>query len=227
MGDIDYPPYYYRSGEQMSGISFIVASNVAAELGYRLLPHRVPFSRAIYELEKGRGDLIAHLFNTPKRAKQLVFTRVPHLHEALHFFSLTHTKLAYRLHPQDMFGYVLGVVRGYSNGPYIDANKDKFRLDVLNNEKTQIRTLLAGRFPAAIGTKPVIIYHANAMGVRGQLKFLEPAISNEPVFMGFSRRLPNAVKLATEFDEALILFMQTQEYRDLLRRYSIQSPLIN
>jgi len=85
-----------------------------------------------------------------------------------------------------------------------------------------IRKLLGGRSTIAVGTKSVILHHATQMGVVDKIKFLEPPISDDPVFMGFSKTRQDAAELAQTFSAELRRFKATQHYQDILQKYGFE-----
>lgn len=223
VGDKNYPPYYYYENNEYAGFSIEVAKIVAEKLNYKLIFRRIPFARAIAELRNGNADMITNFFISPERENIVVFTTESHINEKLYFFTRVDENLIYSGYISDLNKYKIGVVSGYSNGSYIDSHPDEFTLQNVIGEPQQIKMLIKKRYQLAIGTKEVIIFHANKMKLADKIKFLEPPISNDLVYMGFSKKLPNAEKLAHDFSEVITDLKTTETYRNLLIKYGFDT----
>lgn len=215
----NYKPYYYYDNNEYTGFSLEIARIIANNLNYELEFYQVPFARAIVELENGNADMIANFFITPNRKNIVSFTTESHISESLHFFVKKGTIIPYYGHPSDLKNYKICIVKGYSSGPYIDTHLEEFSLESTSGETSQIKMITNERIPVAIGTKQVILTHAKKMGLSNEIKFLEPAISTDFVYMGFSKANPNAKKLALEFSEAIKELKKTTKYKELLKKY--------
>lgn len=224
VGDKNYPPYYYFEDNKYSGFSIEIAQIVAKKLKYELKLHRVPFARAIEELKNGSSDMITNFFMSPQREKIVYFTTESHIYEKLHFFTLKNEQIPFSGIVKDMRDYDIGIVSGYSNGSYIDTHPKEFKLISVTGEPQQIMMLLNNRYKLAIGTKEVIIFQANKLNLLDKIKFIEPPISNDLVYMGFSKKIPGAIQISEDFSREITSLKKTETYTNLLIKYGFNTP---
>ncbi|WP_163835289.1 substrate-binding periplasmic protein [Spartinivicinus ruber] len=224
LGMVDYPPYYFQDDQDtIRGISAETAQKLAKQLNHKIIFKRYPFGRVVLYLQTGEADMVCQFFNTPDRAKAVIYTGVPHAFESAWMFIKKGSNINYQNNLQELSNYRFGGVIGYSFGKAYDTANYLNKQNAVS-EQEQIKMLLAGRFDIALGTKPTIIYHAKRMQVLDQIEFLTPTLADSPVYMAFSRARDDAYELAAKFTEALVEYKKTDEYRQLLKKYHFEYP---
>ena len=218
----DSPPFYYFDDQtsQWRGISVDVCERVAQQLGYKLEYRRYPFSRLLQHVGDGRADIACTLFNTSKRAPGVTFTSIPHAFETVSVFRRAGDEPLDSSDINWLREFQLGGIRAYYYGEALEDDTAFKKLRV-NDEEQLIKVLLGGRVDYALGNKPAIELHAERLGVRNQIEFMEPPVFRGPIYIAISRQREDAHKLAADFSRAVQRFRDTDEYVYLLARYGI------
>lgn len=219
----DYPPFYFFDSEagQWRGISVEVCERVARELGYTLEYRRYPFSRLLQHVGDGRVDIACTLFNTSTRAPGVTFTSIPHAFETVSIFRRVGGESLDSSDINWLRQFQLGGIRAYYYGEALEDDSAFKKLRV-NDEEQLIKVLLGGRVDYALGNKPAIELHAERLGVRNQIEFMEPPVFRGPIYIAISRRREDAHKLAADFTRAVQRFRETDEYAYLLQTYGFE-----
>lgn len=227
LAELDYPPFYFQEDGALRGAALEIAVAVAARAGYELRFERFPWRRMQALLRVGDVDMSILYFKTPERARDVVYTDAPHIHEASSLFvrrdsPLNTASAAFDGDLAALKGHRFGHVRGYSHGPAYDDGT--FTKQAVTDERALIEILIRGRIDLAVGNKPAIVRYARERGVEDKLRFLSPPIHSAPNYMAFSRAHPHAEALAALFTRELRQFMQTPEYAQILVRYGFERP---
>ncbi len=127
-----WPPYFLESEHSSvdKGIGVDLVQAVFSRLeGVRPSFPKVPWKRALMEVQSGSKDAVALLLKTPEREEHMLFT-VPVIQtEGMLLFHKNRFPQGFEWQTvEDLKPYKLGVVRGYSYGPLLDAfiaNHDK------------------------------------------------------------------------------------------------------
>jgi ABC-type amino acid transport substrate-binding protein len=221
VGKTDYPPFYFQENASgpMLGISMEACEIVAKRLGHTLKYDRYPFARVVNSLDNGSADMVCNFFNTPARAAVVVFTSVPHVYESAFLFVKVGKNVDWKGGSlQQLSKYTFGGIRGYSFGQEYDT-ATYLQKDEATDEVSQIKMLLADRFDIGVGNKAALLVQAKALGVDKDLVFLEPVIAVGPVYMAFSKKLPDAQQLAADFSREIAKLRDTPEYKKILKKY--------
>ncbi len=218
----DYPPFYYFDDDtqQWRGISVEVCERVAQELGYTLEYRRYPFGRLLQHVSDGRADIACTLFNTSQRAPGVTFTSIPHAFETVSVFRRVDNTPWESQDINWLRQFQLGGIRAYYYGEALQDDSEFKKLRV-NDEEQLIKVLLGGRVEYALGNKPAIELHADRLGVRNQIEFLEPPVFRGPIYIAISRQREDAYKLASDFTRVVQRFRDTDEYLYLLQEYGM------
>ncbi len=225
IADADYPPFYFEdpTTHEIKGVSTEVCQIIAAKLGHTLTFKRLPFARLLHNLQAGNVDMACTLFNTSGRAKGITYTSVPHVFETIWLIHLKSTPISLSDLPSKLTTQQIGGIRGYFYGKKISENSAT-NLLLVQNEEQLVRTLIAGRIDAMLGNRHAIDLYAAKEHISDQIAYHPDPIHQGPVFMAFSRSKKDSHKLASRFTKALVSFMKTQEYAEILKKYQVAAP---
>jgi polar amino acid transport system substrate-binding protein len=120
---------------------------------------------------------------------------------------------------KDLKGYTIGVVAGFSYGTVFD-NADYLKKEEVPDARRLVNMVVSGRLPLGIENEAVIRGVAVSLGVAGSVRFLNPPVHTRKLYAAFSKRL-GLQQLAVEFSRNLKDFRDTEEYRDILRKYGL------
>lgn len=180
----------------------------------------LPWQRAMKSVRLNEIDAIIPIYRTPEREEFIAYPDEP-------FFSLD-TVLITRadsdftwtgdLH--ELEGMPINVVSGTSHGETFD-NADYLDKWESSTVETMLRMVHAGRQGVGVRERDVVVPLARKLGILKDLTILDPPVTSEKVYLGFSRT-PENEQLAVRFSETLKAFKQTEQYRALLCEYGLE-----
>ncbi|WP_195891464.1 substrate-binding periplasmic protein [Luminiphilus syltensis] len=212
----DFPPFYYRDGDDFRGISIDVARAVLNRLGYSIHVTQAPsIPVAIADLETGRADLEPNLSATRERMRSAYFTKTPHIHESQDLIIRADTTLNFNGDLKILDDLLVGVISGWTYGPEFDGTEIIQRVFVRDSYQ-QLRGLLAGNYDVAIHNRESFLFQARELGVGQAFKVVSPSVYHLPVTMAVSKRYSNARELVERLDAEIKRFIDTAEYDQIL-----------
>lgn len=216
----DFPPYHYldENGEETG---FIV--DIIREAG-RQIPLTVRFSqyawsRCLELVRTGRADAMMNLFKTKERTTFMIFSNNILAREKNVLFKRKQTPLAFTGDLSVLIPYRLGAILNYSYGPGFDSTEFPLMIR-LETEADLIKSLVNKRCEVIVGNAIVIRRLMRQMGVADQVDTLLPAVSDDPLYLGFSKKLGHQ-DLADRFSEALALLKATGAHAAILKKYGL------
>ncbi len=214
-----YPPYYYKKGGKHTGICVDLVNAVAKKMGLEVTYKVFPWKRLLLSAKKGEVDAIMPLFRTREREEYLYFDGLSLTYEINHFFTSTDASVSYDGDFEDIKTYRIGVVSNYSYGSSFDKY-EFYKKIVSQDDKHLIEMFMHNRFDIGVGNKYVIRFFAGKADVLDKIKFLDPHITKEMLYIGFSKTRNNG-ELSRKFSKTLQDFRTTAEYQKLKEKYRI------
>ncbi len=216
----DYPPFYYRDETgAFRGASYEIVVHLAQGLGFEVTSTQVPSMRVMLaELNAGRQHISVNLTATDARRKVALFTTTPHIFETQNLITRADTELEYEGDLEQLKGYRYGPIFGWTYGPAFDSAQYLDKVYV-NDSADQLRWLLSGQFDVAVNNRQFFQHMAQEMGVSRAFRILDPPVHVLPVTIAISHQYPGAEALRDELDKAVVSFIQTDEYMNILLRY--------
>lgn len=215
----DWFPYTVNEDGRASGFELEVFQVVAANMGLDAEYVAFPWKRCLKSLETGKADVLVSLLKTPERE---VYTLFPDEH-----ISRSDTVLAARKNDPVEYGGDLGRLKGLRIGVFLgfsygqDFDRAAFldTVDVVDT-RTMLELLAKERIDLAADNRAVLQAQARRMGLSEQVRFLEPPIHRQNLYVGFSRA--NGLEpLSREFSRALTAFKQSGGYARILEGYGL------
>lgn len=214
-----YPPYYYKENGKLTGFCVDLADSVASIIGLEVVYKEFPWKRLILSARKGDVDAIMPLFKTKEREEYLLFNGLELAFEKIHFFTIKDFPVSYIGSFEQISDYRIGVVTNYSYGKTFDNFRFSKKVVTLN-DKHLIEMFINKRFEIGVGNKYVVQHYANQAGFVHSIKFLDPPISEEMLYLGFAK-MARKDALAEKFAKVLRAFKDTDEYDILTEKYGI------
>ncbi|PTY36226.1 hypothetical protein BGP77_02635 [Saccharospirillum sp. MSK14-1] len=193
-GNPDYPPYLWRSTEDENAL---VGANqqLLEEVGQRLgIPIEVVYtgswSRAQEEVRAGRVDLIAGAFLTKPRLQYMDY-----IHPAFYTTrSLVWTRQDQTLTYQDWADLSrwqgISLINNSLGQDFDSYAREHLNIDSVATLDQAMRMLVQGRVDYLLYEEFPAAAYAERLGFTGQLRSLEPPISQEQLFLTLSHRSP-------------------------------------
>lgn len=223
----DYPPYIFEVNGKTVGICAELAEAAFHRLGITVTYSQYPFPRMLKYGQTGDVDAVMLVFKTQEREKYLYFPDHALSYEENSFFTLKDFHISYSGNVNELKNHTVGVIRGFSYGHIFDNATFIKRIETADDEML-IKLLLASRYKIAVGCKSVINYHAEKNGIIDKITFLTPNLfSKKPLYIGFSKAIPENRELTIKFSEALSDILKTDTYHNILNKYNIDHSETN
>lgn len=212
-----YPPYYFEKNGVLTGFCIDLVNAVALEMGIEVTYKAYPWKRMLLSAEKGEVDAVMPLFRTREREEYLYFNGLGLAYETTHLFTSVDASISYDGALKSVASSSIGVVTDYSYGSEFDSFVFPHKV-ITQDDKHLIEMFMYDRFDIGVGNRDVVSYYADMKGLAGKLKFLDPPITKETLYIGFTRKR-NHADLAEKFAKALQAFKTTAEYLKLIDKY--------
>lgn len=212
-------PYTYKESGQAAGFEIEIFKSVLKTMNIEAIFLKFPWRRCLKNLETGDGDALVSLLKTPERE---LYAHFPATHISISktvFLATADSDVKFSGPLEDMRGYRIGTLMGFSYGEAFDKATDLKRDDV-SDTSTLIRKLLTGRNDLCVENIIVAKAYASKMGVLDKVRFLDPPIHVQKLYVGFSKA--NGLKiLSDDFSAHLADFKASEPYRAILRKYGV------
>jgi len=214
-----YPPYYFYHNGQATGICVDVLHWVAQDLKITITYESYPWKRLLSSAQQGQIDGVMPLFRTVERESYLYFDGLDIAPEKNVLFSWKNSDVMYDGSFQSLAHYPIGVVSEYSYGKKFD-NFNGFTKVVTQSDQHLIEMFKFKRFSIGVANQGVAMFYAKKEGIAEKIQFLTPPISNEQLYIGFSRIRGHEL-LSKEFVQSLKRIKEAGLYQEILAKYGM------
>ncbi len=215
-----YPPYYFHTEEGYRGVCVEIIENLCAAMDLQIKYIEYPWKRLLLSAQRGEVDAILPLFKTTQREKYLNFGNLILAYEEVNFFVKKDSQLRHIDNHEELFQHLIGVVSGYSYGDYFDS-RSGVKTVVTQNDKHLLKMFIHNRFPVGIGNRFVVAHNASLFGVPGDIAYLHPPVSREPLYMGFTKK-GGKEHLTGRFSQMLVQFKKSERYLKIIQKYGLE-----
>ena len=221
----EWPPFVTPSLPD-DGLSGALMRATFERLGYAVRIDYFPWKRAMeLGLHDPRYAGLLAVWRTPEREKQCHFS-VP-VGNTLTVIASLKDKPVAASRVDDLRGIRIGIVGGYSNGDEFDALVRQHQLDVEEgvNDETNLRKLLARRFPALVIERRVLrhlLATRFTAADRERIAVNDRVFRERPVHLCF-RRSPEGQLQQRAFNDAARTLDFNQLEKDYWRRIGQQT----
>lgn len=216
----EYPPYEYTADGIPMGMHIEIIQIASERLGIKADIRFYPWARALEMVKTGEVDTIFSLFKTPEREAFLYYPGEPLANEKN--ILITHknsTKEAKSL--EDIAGWKIGIVRESAYGKEFDAYPNITRHEVAHIEQLIKMAAAGNRFDATPVNEYVFAYKVKELGLTGQFKKLDFTVSDEPLYIGFSKaKGPSHKKLAEDYSQVLMQLRKEGIIDKIIQKYT-------
>lgn len=218
MAMTEFPPY---TGADLpgGGSATLITRAVLARQGLEMTVSVRPWARALNETQEGIFDGLIGVWRSPDREQTLLFPKPLGLTNQIGFMARVGTAISVN-DLRQLRGLTIGVVHGYANPPAVE--EAQLRLEPAVDDLRNLRKLLIGRIDLALIDKGVArhLIHTQLPSGLTQLKWLEPAVTEMPLYTAMSRRSPHAQARVAQFNVGLDRIRQDGELDPLLKSFS-------
>ena len=213
-----YPPFYFfDENNQPAGICIDIISQVAQSMNLSVQYSSYPWKRMLKYGKEGKVDAVMPLFKTDKREQFLIFPETGVIDEANHFFTATSNAIKSSGEITELVNHKIGVIDNYSYGKIFD-NTNFTNKTIVQYPKQLIQLALNKRIELGIGNSQVLSYLAKKMDVANKIQFLNPPVTIDPLFIGFSKTRVDQ-HFVNKFNQQLQNFKATKAYLEIIQAY--------
>ena len=213
-----YPPYEFVEGGTVKGVDADMIKAVCSKLGLTPKFEETPWKRAVSDVKEGKVDAIFSLYINDERKEFLYFpekglSREKNILVSKKGGDVKIAKLG------DLDGKTVGVVSEYSYGDAFDNYKSATR-DESANAETLLKKLENDRIPVIIINELVYNSLAKKLGLSDKLEIQPFAVSDEPMYVAFSKAKGDAAKgMAEAFSKAIGEVSASGEQQKIIDSY--------
>lgn len=219
--DRDYAPYYTWDNGVLKGPCGDIVSAVFGNMGVEVNFIPAPWVRVIKMVEEQTADAALCATETEERRAYAVFPDEALLSYDATLFVLEGSPLT-SSDASTLTEGSFGLVSGYSFAG-LDLELEErglVRLETTSRESL-VRVLLAGRVDMVLDSRLPIFADAETYGAAGQIRALEPTLSETPGYLMFSAK-DGAGDFAQAFSDELAKFKKTPEFAEIAARYNMR-----
>ena len=187
---ISAPPsiWVQEDGDKITGSIVDILSELFTEAGVEIVPKKLPWARAIENMKSGHLDMMPVIFYTPERAKSMVFT-IPYVEVPTVVF-VAQGKIFPFDKLEDLIGRQGLMIRDDSIGPEFKHFKSKLNLTKVNDYKTMLKMLNAGRADYAVCAKYGLLIEAKRLGYEEKVTALKVPVASRSLHIAISKKSP-------------------------------------
>jgi len=190
----DWPPFRISEGGTLTGLDLDLMEEIARRTGARVQVAKMPWGRALTEMQSGGVDVMTGLAYRDERAEYIAYTETPYFKCTTSFYTLTGQGDRIRTYEdlaQHQIGYVL-------HSAYFDRFDNDSSLDKVGvaQEEILIDMLMTRRFGVMIGTDCQVDYFIKRQGYADKIEKVAYNPGNSvDLYLGISRKSPWAQKI--------------------------------
>jgi polar amino acid transport system substrate-binding protein len=202
---LEYPPFIYSDENQVKGPIVDKVKDIFGKLGVNVTIKIFPIARGLLMVKNGKVDAYFSLKRTPRREKDLLFTKEPLIKQPFVFFVKKGSKIKWAGDIRDIRKYRFGVVSKTSYGLIFDGYvKDGLisNIDEAQSFELNIKKLIAGRIDLVINSYDVGNYLIKKLDAEDEVIALFPPVEIINSYLAFTK-VRDYSYLANRYDSIL------------------------
>ncbi|MBF0258901.1 MAG: transporter substrate-binding domain-containing protein [Desulfamplus sp.] len=220
LATIEYPPF---TGQNLKNGGALAELAVAAFKlsGYSVEITYLPWMRGLEMTKFGDYDGLMDMWYRPEREKFFIFSESTEANQIV-LFKRKDNPANFSTY-EDLKRYSIGIVRGYANPPEFDAMIEQLNVEAVEGEITNIKKLLGGRVDLVLMDLKVGWYMINTVFPEQAdlLISLPKVLKNDPIYIGFSRAVPDIQTKVDAFNQGIKTLRESGEYKSILERHNL------
>lgn len=215
-----YAPY---SDEALPGKGFSNELIVEAmkRAGHTVEIVMLPWARALEGAVNGEFDILPSVWKTPEREKSLIYSDSYAINRVV-FVKKAGDPFEFKT-LGDLKGKKVGIVKEYGYGAEFLSNPD-FSREETTGIGFNLKKIALGRIDLTLDDAYTLqsIINTQTPELRSELALTQGALSENPLYMTFSRKRPDAQKLADAFNGELARMRADGSYDRILDKYGMR-----
>lgn len=222
----DDPPYFIAEGDRVIGIDADIVREAMRRMECRLSLAKLPWARALMELERGRVDMLSGAYRTSERERYAHYASTVGLISPNVLF-VRDSKIDWRefagLRDILVAGFVLGAQVKVSYSEEFDdlARDPRFRKKLQYAPRRELlwAMLARNRVDAVIADRLTGLYEIRGLGLEEQIFPTDMVVSDEPAFFIFSKATVDQA-FVERFDSVLQAMLNDGAFEAIVQRYT-------
>jgi len=210
----NYAPY---SDVALPGNGFAndLTAKIMKQAGYEVSVSVLPWVRALEGTESGEFDILPSAWYTEERGQKLLFS-MPIAQSRLVFVKPADSKFEFHT-LKDLTGLRVGIVSGYTYEPAFLASP-LFQRQAVADVLANLRRVATRHIDLTLDDELTVrfIIHSRAPELEPMLALTRGVLSEQGLFVTFSKQRPDAAKLLADFNAGLARMRADGSYDKLL-----------
>ncbi len=221
-----FPFSAYRNGQTEGFVVDVIrAAYAAVAIEVKFDP--MPFKRCLTKVESGT-DLGCFTVNRQEDTeKQFLLHKVPLFNDTGGIYDMEKSGLPAKVSPADLIGHRVGYTHGYTYGDYLD-NTDGIIKEEAPNDLSNLKKLAYGRQEYSLVSVITAAYlfktYPKDFPV---LPRLAGTVTEQEMFVGFSRHRPDSIEAAAKLDEGLLIIRKNGTYSKIVSNWLGRYPMLD
>ncbi|HEV2674861.1 MAG TPA: transporter substrate-binding domain-containing protein [Aliidongia sp.] len=216
----NYAPY---SDAALPGDGFAndLTTRIMRQAGYDTSVTMLPWIRALEETEAGRFDILPSAWRTEDRAQTLLFS-APIAMSRLVFVKAASSPFEFRS-LEDLAGLTVGTIAGYTYEPEFLASP-LFERPAVTDILLNLKMVAARHIDLTLDDELTLrfIIRSRAPDLAPLLALTQGVLSQQPLFVSFSKQRPDAEQLLAAFNTGLARMRADGSYQRLLALHQME-----
>jgi polar amino acid transport system substrate-binding protein len=222
----DDRPYFEQAADgSVTGLTAAVTREALKRSGCEAEFVKMPFARALVELENGRLDILPDTLRKPARQRFAHFSQPAAIGVPNVLFTSVDAARKFKLNKlEDLVGsgFRLGVQIGVAYGGNFEelaARPDfKSQLSLVTERRNAWKMVALGRLDGMVADLASGTLELRQLGLSGQIQATRLVVTSEPSVYAFSRRTTDPA-FVERFNRALDSMVADGSYRALMDKY--------
>ena len=216
----NYAPYS-DAALPNDGFANDLTAQIMRRAGYEVSVAMLPWIRALDGTETGQFDILPSAWFTEERGRALLFS-APIATSRLVFVKPADSPFEFRT-IEDLRGLTVGTVSGYSYDPAFLASP-LFQRPAVTDILLNLRMVAARHIDLTLDDELTLrfIINSRAPELAPLLSLTRGGLSEQPLFVTFSKKRPDAAKLLATFNAGLARMRADGSYRQLLVQHQME-----
>ena len=204
------PACFEDADGNIVGVNVEIVRELCKRLKFSLNITLVPWKRLLSLVERGDVDAGMPLFKTPERLKYALYPSTPLHNVAMQAYTHTNSDFTYTRLPENLYGKVVGIRRGYSISPKVDqaiAN-GYISINELDSVEQLIKMAASNRVDAIVDKGATINFYLKKEGVL--LRYIGQVSQPQAAFLAISKSSPQNVEVLFRMVDTTLRTMQSE-----------------
>lgn len=221
MVTVDWSPYYGGEMED-DGVITVIVKKAFQKAGHNASIKFIPWKRAMFEVERGRYDIVMGAYFNEDRAKKFNYSD-PIYDIDVGLVALKSLGVTKYSKLEDLKPYKIGVSRGWINGKEFDE-ADYLKKETVTNQILNIRKLFKKRVDIISVAFGIFRYEVSKLKeyTLDDVVFIQPPLMKNSLYLIMSLKKDDHKKIIGDFNRELEKMKKDGTYLKILNKYGFK-----